>query len=378
MENDKIDQYWRYYSECCKEVKFNTCLIGGFGIRKMISIFSFTILSFQANAKVEVIPPDHRPIESSTPMIESTVAWSIDYLKTYHPDFKEITFEYPLSLPGSFTLRDSNGISLKSIFLKDSNTERLIFEEIASLLFEPDSPNLPETSLQSLLSSWFWDAKSKDNPAYFDYLAQLSSSSDMTLKTEAEAFWKYRFLMQHYRGRSGLWDAIRKTPDILRFMEPEFLPSLTERMEILELRDFHLSPVQTIENSRLWLKQINLFPIEEYDTGLIRWIEPDNLPMLMQSNPFFLAELDRRIHWIKLELPRSNPLFLNALQSLGVCFEKILEGDISGFQLARQRYIEDLEFTDQVINQLRSRTDTSVNSSQYKSIQTPEKFYPRQ
>ena len=295
--------------------------------------------------------------EQTTPIdlakLHSTLQWSMKYLKTYHPDFGSLQFELSHSSQQLY-IRDASSKLLKEINLDHCSDAIDVFSSVASVLLDQKPSSVSGPAREALKSAWYWDAKARDNPAVFDQLAlpqmQTNLSHDGVI-----SFWRYRLLMLQHGGRKHLWAHIRQHPSVVEQLNPSLPLSLDQAMDLLELQEYKLAPVMKLKTSNRWLTRMQQFALKDVRSDAIEWVLLGELPDRIRNDASLLKQLERRIYWIKLNLPRVNPLSLNAFQSLGVCYERIIAQDASGFQAAHLRFNEDLEFVSLIAQRIEER-----------------------
>ncbi len=336
------------------------------------SSFSYTFSSAESNPAQS---PSLTPVSFADASIQDTFEWCVSYLSEYHTDFSSIRLEIPGEVPGVAHLLDPQGNLLKTLDLRSISQEkprdRVVFDGVASLILDTGRNPVAQAAIEALRSSWYWDAKARSNAAIFDLLAHAEEESinaqNWNIRTnptetahlsfgEAEAFWRYRYLMQQQGGRRGLWRAIQEHPKLLEWLDPTIPLPMEDALEQLELIHFLASPVWDLETSARWFGCMSEFAMHQSISDAISWYSIDTVPLrLTTHDPAFRAELISRISWIKENLPRVNPLYLNAFQSLGVCFEQILSEDLSNIELARQQLVRDRQFVQQITRTIEGR-----------------------
>ena len=106
--------------------------------------------------------------------------------------------------------------------------------------------------------------------------------------------------------------------------------------------------IYDLDRSRLLLRSALTF-------GLSSDNSPSDLPDLesietlwnLRNHSTTLSFIEQRLRQVKLELPRVNPIYFNALHSSGLVLESILMGDLKDFEEAQKRLADD---TDRAIN----------------------------
>lgn len=282
---------------------------------------------------------------------------SLNYLERYHEDFKTLRIEFALhdSDNADIRIHDAHDNLLIRFPVTTGTFNRRIFHQLANLLLSTETPLVSQSALDSLRVSWYWDALAMENPAVFDQLNALEEGD--VPATEQTAFWRYRLLMQQNGGRDELWKRIKSDPTLIERLNTTQSLSVLDTLELLELKHYRLSPVQKHCESEMLLRSLQTFRLVHPDSDKKQWVSIEKLPpkLLEDSNSDFIQEVTNRLLLIKSSLPSTNPLFLNAFQSLGVCFERLLDQDATGYQAALKRFLQDFEFAQQVQDEIRAR-----------------------
>ena len=288
-----------------------------------------------------------KTVSNSTTEVETCFQWSQQYLSLYHPDFKQLRLKCNSTSPGVFIVTDSSGFSLHLLDLTTPNYELQLFTELASLLLDTESPRVSSQALNALKLAWYWDAHARSNPAVFDKLKH-PDGSHLPPKEQSLIFWKYRLMMYQHGGRKALWRSFHNNPDSIEKLKPDSMLTPEENLLLLELKNYKLSPVQNLEESQSWLQGIRTFQLCDPVGEHTKWLSIERLPDHITTTAVFETELQHRVDLIKSILPSINPLYHNTFQSLGVCYERLLQKDKTGYQAALKRYLQDLDFARQV------------------------------
>lgn len=313
------------------------------------------LLFFQT---VSAVPEQHSGLNRAA--LQVCCERSLKYLEHYHKDFKKLRIGFALetSVNSDIWIRDTQDNILKHFSVTADTFNRRIFDELANLLLDAQTSIVSRSALDSLGAAWYWDALSIENPAVFDQV-NASEPGNGIKPSERIAFWRYRLLVQQNGGRDGLWKRVKSSPSLIEILDPTQPLSEQDTLELLELKSYRLSPVQRLDESEMLLRSLHTFRFSHPVLEKTRWVSLEKLPkkQLEEPSSVFLEEVKHRLLLIKSALPSTNPLFLNAFQSLGVCFERLLDQDSAGYQAAMMRFLHDLAFAKQVQDEICARRD---------------------
>lgn len=291
--------------------------------------------------------------------LEETAEGIRKYLLVYHPDFDRIrfVFEYPDSSDqGSlvFSIRGENNRLVLARSLPKDDVERFLFDAIASLLFQPDAPTVTPSSLLWLNVACFWDYRVRENPAWFDFLAKEFEKHDQSFSCrEATSYWKFRLLMKNAGGRKALWRRFCRNPKDLIEVHTETPFSPATIAEIYEYIDYRASPVMSPLRSIELIRRLSLFSIRvdgQCQLYLLGQLSDDLLLHDMLAGVY-----EQRIIRIKSSITRVNPITSNALRSLGICFERLIENDLNVFRKAHHVFEQDFSFAESLLKKIESQ-----------------------